>query len=58
MKISNQTNAMETDITEQEREALRRDLIEGCAAMWDVYLEMVQDYEPLEDEAARLFDAQ
>ena len=58
MKISNQASALPSDRAEQEREALRRDIIEGCAAMWDIYLEMAQDYEPLEEEAARIFDSQ
>ena len=41
--------------TEQEREALRRDILAGCATMWDIYLEMAQAYEPLEAEAAYAF---
>ena len=58
MKILNQASALPSDKAEQEREALCRDITEGCAAMWEVCLEMAQDYEPLEEEAARIFDSQ
>jgi hypothetical protein len=42
---------------EREREALRRDIEEGCRAMADIYLEVAQEWEPLEAEVDRLFDA-
>lgn len=43
-------------LAEQEREALRRDIAEGCADMWDVYLEMEREWHPLEEEVARAFE--
>ena len=42
-------------IHQQEREALRQDIIEGCRNMWDVYLEMAKEWEPLEEEVDRAF---
>ncbi len=43
-------------IEEEEREALRRDIIAGCQDMWDVYLDMAEQWAPLEQEVARAFD--
>ncbi len=37
-------------IREREQEALRQNIIEGCREMWDVYLETVQEWEPLDQE--------
>lgn len=48
---------IETWIREREREALRQDIIEGCREMGEIYLEMAQEWEPLEEEVARAFDA-
>ncbi len=58
METSNQVTEIRMDLIEQEREALRRDIMEGCAAMWDVSLEMAHEYESLEEDADRAFDAQ
>jgi hypothetical protein len=41
---------------EREREALRRDVIEGCKEMGAIYLDMAHEWEPLEEEVARAFD--
>ena len=43
-------------LAEREREALRRDIIEGCKDMAEVYLEMEREWHPLEEEVARAFD--
>ena len=37
----------------KHREQLRREVIEGCHAMADLYLEIEQQYHPLEEEASR-----
>lgn len=37
----------------RNREALRREIIEGCQAMADHYLEVEREYHPLEIEASR-----
>ena len=39
-----------------QREALRRDIEEGCREMWDLYLETAKEWEPLEAEVDRLLD--
>jgi nitrate/TMAO reductase-like tetraheme cytochrome c subunit len=39
-------------LDEQRREQLRREIIEGCHEMADVYLEIEQEYHPLEKEVA------
>ena len=43
-------------ICERERVALRQDIIEGCLEMSDVYLEMADEWKPLEEEVACAFD--
>lgn len=43
-------------LSEEDREQLRADVIEGCREMWDVYLEIEKEYHPLEEEAQRIFD--
>ena len=45
-------------LDKQQREQLRREVIEGCREMADVYLEIEQEYHPLEEEVARALDAQ
>lgn len=37
----------------QRREQLRREIIEGCREMADVYLETEREYHPLEEEVQR-----
>jgi metal-responsive CopG/Arc/MetJ family transcriptional regulator len=41
----------------QRREQLRREIIEGCREMADVYLETEREYHPLEEEIHRGLDA-
>jgi hypothetical protein len=36
-----------------EREQLRKEIIEGCRDMADVYLEVEREYHPLEEEVQR-----
>jgi metal-responsive CopG/Arc/MetJ family transcriptional regulator len=43
-------------LAEREREALRRDIIEGCEDMAEIYLEMEREWHPLEEEVARAFE--
>ena len=43
-------------LAEREREALRRDIEEGCREMWDVYLDTAQEWAPLEAEVDRAID--
>ncbi|MCC6727905.1 MAG: hypothetical protein IT208_01040 [Chthonomonadales bacterium] len=41
----------------REREALRRQVEEGCREMWDLLLEEARAWEPLEAEVDRVLDA-
>ncbi len=41
---------------DSEREALCQNIIEGCREMWDVYLDMAREWEPLDIEADRILD--
>jgi hypothetical protein len=43
---------MEEWLAEQEREALRRDIVAGCEDMWDIYLTLEKEWHPLEEEVA------
>ena len=45
-------------LDKQRQVQLRRDVIEGCREMADVYLEIEQAYPPLEEEVHRGLDAQ
>jgi hypothetical protein len=45
-------------LDQQRRERLRREVIEGCQAMADVYLEIERAYHPSEEEVQRAFDVQ
>jgi hypothetical protein len=40
-------------LAEREREALRRDIEEGCREMWEIYLETAQQWGPLDAEVDR-----
>jgi hypothetical protein len=40
------------------REQLRSEVIEGCREMADVYLQIEQEFHPLEEEVHRALDAQ
>jgi len=40
----------------QRREQLRREIIDGCREMADVYLETEREYHPLEEEVHRGLD--
>ena len=44
-------------LDERRREQLRREIIEGCREMADIYLETEREYHPLEDEVHRALDA-
>ena len=43
-------------LDEQRRARLRHEIIEGCQAMADVYLEIEQAYHPLEEEVQHALD--
>ncbi len=45
-------------LDKQHTEQLRREIIEGCQAMTEIYLEIEQEYHPLEEEVYRAFDTQ
>ena len=45
-------------LDQQRQERLRRDVIEGCHEMADVYLEIEREYHPLEEEVHRALEAQ
>jgi hypothetical protein len=40
----------------EKRERLRREVIEGCREMADVYLEVEREYHPLEEEVQHALD--
>ena len=40
----------------RRRQKFRREIMEGCRAMMDVYLDMEQAYHPLEEEVAHALD--
>lgn len=40
-------------LEQRQRERLRREIIEGCAAMTDVYVAVEREYHPLEEEVER-----
>ena len=42
---------------QKRREELRREVIAGCQAMADIYLEIEGDFHPLEEEVHRALDA-
>ncbi|HKI36605.1 MAG TPA: hypothetical protein VKA46_32410 [Gemmataceae bacterium] len=42
----------------QKRDRLRKEVIEGCREMADVYLEIEREYHPLEEEVERALDDQ
>lgn len=44
-------------LDEQQREALEREIIEGCREMAEVYLQVEQEYHPLEEEVQRGLDS-
>ena len=41
----------------RQRSQLRREVIEGCRAMADVYLHLERDFHPLDEEVDRAIDA-
>ena len=41
----------------RRKERLRREVIEGCREMGEVYLDVAQEFHPLEEEAQRGLDA-
>jgi hypothetical protein len=45
-------------LDQQQRERLRREIVEGCQAMTDVYLEIERAYHPLEEEVQSALDIQ
>jgi hypothetical protein len=47
---------IESWIREQEREALRQDIIEGCREMYKINLEIAKEWEGADDELWRSFD--
>jgi hypothetical protein len=40
----------------RRRQEFRREIMEGCRAMMNVYLDMEQAYNPLEEEVAQALD--
>lgn len=47
---------IEAWIREQEREALRQDIIEGCREMGEINLEIAKEWEAADDELWRNFE--
>jgi len=43
-------------LEDRRKEALRKQVVEGCKAMSDEYAEMEADFHPLEEEAHRGFE--
>jgi len=46
---------IQEELEKQRKEALERDVITGCRAMWDINIELEQDFHPLEEEVARAY---
>ena len=44
---------IEAWLEQQQQAALERDIIEGCREMTDVYLEIQQEFDPLDTEVTR-----
>jgi hypothetical protein len=44
-------------LDQQQDEQLRREIIEGCREMADVYLAIEREYHPLEEEVQRALDS-
>jgi hypothetical protein len=44
----------EDRMDEREKTDLRKQIIEGCNDMSDIYLDMERDFHPLEEEALRI----
>ena len=42
-------------LEKQHEEALHQSIIEGCREMADVFLEIEQEYQPLDEEVARAY---
>ena len=55
-RSANVTELMQAWLDEQEREALRQNIIEGCREVADVYLDAAQEWQPLDEEADRALD--
>lgn len=47
-----------TWLEDRRRERLRREIIEGCREMADVYLETEREFHPLEEEVHRALDTE
>ena len=47
------SNLIESWLEEQKRAQLRRDILEGCRDMSEVYLDTEKEYHPLEEEVER-----
>jgi hypothetical protein len=45
-------------LSRQDRQRLRREIIEGCREMAEIYLQTEREFHPLEEEVARAFDVQ
>ena len=42
-------------LEKRREEALERDIIEGCHAMWDINVEIEREFHPLEEEVTRAY---
>jgi len=51
------TELIQNWLEEQRRKRLRESIIQGCHDMKDVYLEIEQEYHPLEEEVHRALDS-
>lgn len=45
-----------TPLSKEQRDRLRKAVIEGCHDMADVMIEMEREYHPLEEEVQRMLD--
>lgn len=48
--------AIQDWVDRRRRERLRREVVEGCREMAEVYLEIEREYHPLEEEVTRALD--
>jgi len=47
---------MDQYLEEKRKEELRRDIDEGCKAMWDEYLEIQREFHAIDQEALRAIE--
>lgn len=50
--MQTQKQLIEDWLEKQREEDLRKNIIQGCREMWDVYVDVEREFHPLEEEVA------